>query len=244
MIRVYEHDGERISVDLPDLAAHERYERDRSRLWKGMERLSRTSGADTFRLLAVAWLRNSSAFHHTYPTYVPRDVRELTATLRHTLNIDDVRFATNDFGTAGGGVNGASVIDCGGADEDDNGSDEPWALAISFENVCGKPACIIHDLDNQARNGCAECGKKSSNNRLCSRCRQTMYCSEECQGKHWNEHQKTCVALCGYCKGQCEQNLVCGRCRRVWYCTESCQRQDWKRHKTTCKARGTSNEQG
>ena len=43
MIRIYEHDGERIPVDLPDLAAHERYERHRSRLWKGMARLSRTS---------------------------------------------------------------------------------------------------------------------------------------------------------------------------------------------------------
>ena len=40
---------------------------------------------------------------------------------------------------------------------------------------------------------CSNCGVKISNVLRCARCRQTCYCSQECQKNEWNEHKKTCV---------------------------------------------------
>ena len=36
-------------------------------------------------------------------------------------------------------------------------------------------------------------GVKIANALRCARCRQTCYCSQECQKSEWNEHKKTCV---------------------------------------------------
>jgi len=40
---------------------------------------------------------------------------------------------------------------------------------------------------------CSNCGVKIANTLRCARCRQTCYCSRECQKSEWNEHKKTCV---------------------------------------------------
>ena len=40
---------------------------------------------------------------------------------------------------------------------------------------------------------CSNCGVKIANALRCARCRQTCYCSQECQKSEWNEHKKTCV---------------------------------------------------
>ncbi|CAL6353935.1 unnamed protein product [Bathycoccus prasinos] len=40
---------------------------------------------------------------------------------------------------------------------------------------------------------CSNCGVKIANALRCARCRQTCYCSRECQKSEWNEHKKTCV---------------------------------------------------
>ena len=40
---------------------------------------------------------------------------------------------------------------------------------------------------------CSNCGVKITNVLRCARCRQTCYCSQECQKSEWNEHKKTCV---------------------------------------------------
>ena len=234
---VYDHNGERILVVLPDVEAHQRYQRDRGRLWKGIARLNQEPAGESFERLAFAWLRNSSAFHQTYtPACVPSDLRSWTVKMRLAFNIDDAQFESNDFDTANGDGDGGAAIDCGGADEDDNDNDDPWAMAVEFQNVHGVPTALIHDVSSEITNDCAKCGKQSDINSMCPRCMQTMYCSAECQTEHWEEHKKTCTAPCGNCATRYNTNMDCSRCKRVSYCSKRCQKQHWKKHKKTCKA--------
>ena len=230
----YEHNGERIMVDLPDSAAHDAYETASRRLWRGITRLNTSARGDdaVFRQHALAWLRNSSAFHRTYQAdYVPSDVRHWTEKLRAEFSINDAQFLSGYFAHAS---NGGDAIDCGGADEDVIDAD--WALAISFENIHGMPACVINDVSSVADNGCANCGKKVDDNSMCSRCSQVMYCSVDCQHEHWKEHKKNCMAACANCGMRSETNLRCCRCKRTCYCKKECQEQHWEVHKKTCKA--------
>eukprot|EP00457_Paulinella_chromatophora_P017254 gb/GEZN01018254.1/.p1 GENE.gb/GEZN01018254.1/~~gb/GEZN01018254.1/.p1 ORF type:complete len:202 (-),score=32.01 gb/GEZN01018254.1/:58-663(-) len=39
---------------------------------------------------------------------------------------------------------------------------------------------------------CTECTKEIESAKRCGRCKQTVYCSRECQTKHWKVHKKDC----------------------------------------------------
>jgi len=69
-----------------------------------------------------------------------------------------------------------------------NSSDEPlkkvatvlrdhWKMSKSWT----EPRC-----DNET------CGKETTSSKVCSRCRNALYCSPECQKKCWKAHKKTC----------------------------------------------------
>ena len=46
------------------------------------------------------------------------------------------------------------------------------------------------------RKVCAACGKAKAN-KVCSRCKETFYCSAKCQKEHWKQHKRKCRDLEG-----------------------------------------------
>ena len=48
--------------------------------------------------------------------------------------------------------------------------------------------------------GYSQCTKSGSN--FCSKCRDIMYCSKECQKKDWSNHKKECQSIEDKCKQQ------------------------------------------
>ncbi|KAL5414693.1 hypothetical protein PMIN06_010134 [Paraphaeosphaeria minitans] len=82
----------------------------------------------------------------------------------------------------------------------------------------------------------------------CSRCKEVVYCSSDCQRHAWTAHKDSCqlaglVTLtkaattliptkCGACKKTA--NIVCDGCRNMAYCSPECQQNDMPMHKILC----------
>lgn len=69
--------------------------------------------------------------------------------------------------------------------------------------------------------------------KLCSRCENGYYCSEECQRLDWSKHKVTCNT---FCFAECLQHghYRCCGCLKVRYCSADCQRSDWENHRPKC----------
>ena len=83
----------------------------------------------------------------------------------------------------------------------------------------------------------------------CGACRESYYCSVDCQRKSWeHDHRKACAAfrrrrrrtcdVCGDVAGKDQPPFpVCDGCGARRYCGEACQAADWEAgHKQTCAA--------
>ncbi len=46
-----------------------------------------------------------------------------------------------------------------------------------------------------ALTNCWYCEKQPKEPKLCSRCRQALYCNQACQTTHWKEHKETCKPI-------------------------------------------------
>jgi len=61
---------------------------------------------------------------------------------------------------------------------------------------------------------CAACDKPAATH--CTLCKNTRYCSRECQSRHWPTHKLTCSPGCSHYKRKCA--LVSPCCNGVFYC--------------------------
>ena len=74
------------------------------------------------------------------------------------------------------------------------------------------------------RTSCVWCAKEvaAKSMRECSKCHETVYCSERCEQTHWPQHWQKCiqlslanVAICAACEHTLSR---CPRCKKVWFC--------------------------
>ncbi len=108
---------------------------------------------------------------------------------------------------------------------------------------------------------CSRCEKKSSDLKMCSRCKVAMYCSTKCQTDDWaKSHKAKCKEIrrlkaildtqpeelrnkneefnerCNGCKKKSSDLKRCSKCNVAVYCSKQCQVDDWaKSHKVNCK---------
>ena len=76
----------------------------------------------------------------------------------------------------------------------------------------------------------------------CSACKDTYYCSRDCQKSDWSRHRYTCksspeIALCSFCGNNFdnEKRVRCEICNDMWYCSIKCKEEDKERHeRNTC----------
>lgn len=72
---------------------------------------------------------------------------------------------------------------------------DPQTIAIGAVKAFYNPDKIIQKLDMGA-GSCDQCGEKAYNKNVilqrCSRCKEAMYCSKECQKAHWPTHKQVC----------------------------------------------------
>jgi len=91
-------------------------------------------------------------------------------------------------------------------------------------------SCCLYSLEF-----CKGCFKPSGK-KVCERCRNVSYCSQECQKKDWVRHrQKECkrFKVCQRCFKECKKTK-CGQCKTATYCSQECLSKDWKNHKKEC----------
>jgi hypothetical protein len=88
---------------------------------------------------------------------------------------------------------------------------------------------------------CEYCHKFSAHLKKCSRCHSVLYCSKECQKKHWKDHKVLCckqpievTSQCSYCNTVSSQLKRCTVCLSAQYCNRECQQKHWKEHKLRC----------
>lgn len=109
-------------------------------------------------------------------------------------------------------------------------------------------------MSPQTKRSCSQCGVEPIDGKpafkQCSRCKEVVYCSTDCQRLAWATHKKTCQlskliglpkaattltpAKCGSCKRAA--NLVCDDCNNMAYCSLKCKLTDWPIHKVLCSS--------
>ncbi|GFH56971.1 tetratricopeptide repeat domain 4 [Chaetoceros tenuissimus] len=55
-----------------------------------------------------------------------------------------------------------------------------------------KAGMLVAKTKNKKLHQCYGCGRREADTSVCSACKNTYYCSKECQRRHWKVHQKSC----------------------------------------------------
>eukprot|EP01043_Picozoa_sp_COSAG02_P014330 COSAG02_NODE_589_length_19902_cov_119.928939_9_plen_289_part_00 len=68
--------------------------------------------------------------------------------------------------------------------------------SLRFEQDLARENAMLADVAMGKREGtpCAKCGCGGAK-KLCGRCRQVSYCSQQCQKQHWKRHKKQCTPV-------------------------------------------------
>ena len=66
-----------------------------------------------------------------------------------------------------------------------------------YDNVVVKQPSLSDTSSSSHHQTCGHCGVDNQTKKLfrCSRCRNSLYCSRECQVAHWKIHKEFCVAV-------------------------------------------------
>ena len=84
----------------------------------------------------------------------------------------------------------------------------------------------------------------------CSACKETYYCSRDCQRRDWSRHRFRCISsrsTAGYSSNTCEnckqrflraKEVSCGVCETVVYCSQECLEKNEKLHWPKCQLFG------
>lgn len=54
---------------------------------------------------------------------------------------------------------------------------------------------VLGECEADVRVACAACGRTLPSMKRCTQCRAVLYCSRDCQVKHWGEHKESCKRL-------------------------------------------------
>lgn len=67
------------------------------------------------------------------------------------------------------------------------------SLDPTSEEIKSKLEQIEQYLLNPPISLCDQCGKPATTKLICGKCMTAIYCSKQCQTKHWPKHKHTCV---------------------------------------------------
>jgi hypothetical protein len=98
-------------------------------------------------------------------------------------------------GSSGNDDDGSSSLNdvSNNAQKGSSSNDDDDGLSTELNNMNTDSSNSNNNNNKKKKNTCLCCLKEVEGSSRCSQCRTALYCSKDCQVKHWPAHKNSCV---------------------------------------------------